>query len=55
MDAFIHKVAQPELKCLQNQTVSKLVVQGRQSTCGNGIIETGEQCDCGFPEVSDKL
>ncbi|XP_071076246.1 A disintegrin and metallopeptidase domain 3-like [Desmodus rotundus] len=51
VDAFIHKVVQPELKCLQNQTVSKLVVQGRQSTCGNGIIETGEQCDCGFPET----
>ncbi|XP_071076248.1 A disintegrin and metallopeptidase domain 3-like [Desmodus rotundus] len=53
VDAFIHKVAQPELKCLQNQTISKLVVQGRQSTCGNGIIETGEQCDCGFPETCD--
>lgn len=55
MDAFKHKVSQPELKCLQNQTVSKLVVQGRQSTCGNGVLETGEQCDCGFVKVGDKL
>ncbi|KAM5312344.1 A disintegrin and metallopeptidase domain 3-like [Glossophaga mutica] len=51
VDAFKHKVSQPELKCLQNQTVSKLVVQGRQSTCGNGKLETGEQCDCGFLET----
>ncbi|XP_045677754.1 A disintegrin and metallopeptidase domain 3-like [Phyllostomus hastatus] len=51
VDAFKHKVSQPELKCLRNQTVSKLVIQGRQATCGNGVIETGEQCDCGFPET----
>ncbi|XP_054421743.1 A disintegrin and metallopeptidase domain 3-like [Pteronotus mesoamericanus] len=46
-DEYKGIVSQPELKCLQNGTVFKLAAQGRQMTCGNGILETGEQCDCG--------
>lgn len=26
------------------------MVAPRDAICGNGIIETGEQCDCGFPD-----
>ena len=46
--------SQPKLECLQNQTVPKVFPQGRQSICGNGILEPPEQCDCGAKEVSEK-
>lgn len=54
MNEFKRAVSQPEFECLQNQNISKVVVQGRESSCGDGIVEGGEQCDCGSAEVSDK-
>ncbi|XP_064333427.1 A disintegrin and metallopeptidase domain 3 [Camelus dromedarius] len=47
VDGFKHIVSQPEFECLQNQTVPKVVPQGRVGVCGNGILEPPEQCDCG--------
>jgi hypothetical protein len=54
MDGFKQMVSQPEFECLQNQKVSEVILQPKQATCGNGILESGEDCDCGPPEVSDK-
>ncbi|XP_054576003.1 A disintegrin and metallopeptidase domain 3-like [Eptesicus fuscus] len=53
VDEFKRVVSQPEFECLQNQTISKVVVQGRKATCGNRIVEAGEQCDCGTEEECD--
>ncbi|XP_034508284.1 LOW QUALITY PROTEIN: A disintegrin and metallopeptidase domain 3 [Ailuropoda melanoleuca] len=50
MDEFKRMVSQPEFECLQNRTVPKVVYQGRTATCGNGILEPPEQCDCGLAE-----
>ncbi|XP_054556876.1 A disintegrin and metallopeptidase domain 3-like isoform X2 [Talpa occidentalis] len=47
MDEFKHIVSQPEFECLQKQTLSTGVFQGRNTTCGNGILELPEECDCG--------
>nr|KAF6367452.1 hypothetical protein mMyoMyo1_000297 [Myotis myotis] len=53
VNEFKRVVSQPEFECLQNPTISKVVVQGRASECGNGIVEGEEQCDCGPPEECD--
>ncbi|XP_019808896.2 A disintegrin and metallopeptidase domain 3-like isoform X1 [Bos indicus] len=50
IDEFKHTTSQPKFECLQNRTVPKVVPQGRQSICGNGVLEPPEQCDCGSME-----
>nr|XP_054099848.1 A disintegrin and metallopeptidase domain 3-like isoform X2 [Callithrix jacchus] len=50
VDEFKQIVLQPELKCLQDKTISKMTYQGKAETCGNGILEPTEQCDCGNAE-----
>ncbi|XP_058145836.1 A disintegrin and metallopeptidase domain 3-like isoform X1 [Dasypus novemcinctus] len=50
MDEYKHTVSQPAFECLQIKTPTEMVSKVRRSTCGNGILESGEQCDCGLPE-----
>ncbi|XP_058526452.1 A disintegrin and metallopeptidase domain 3-like [Ochotona princeps] len=47
IEDFKHSVSQPTFACLQKENVAKVVYQGKNSVCGNGILETNEQCDCG--------
>nr|XP_015310190.1 PREDICTED: disintegrin and metalloproteinase domain-containing protein 18-like [Macaca fascicularis] len=47
MDEFKQIVLQPELKCFQDKTISEMTYQ-KSATCGNGILEPTEQCDCGY-------
>lgn len=54
MDEVKPTASQPEFECLWNRTIPKVVSQGRDAVCGNGILEAPEQCDCGWTEVGDK-
>ena len=54
MNEFNRMVSQPEFECLQNQIVSEVSYQDKNTLCGNGILEPPEECDCGRSQVSDK-
>ncbi|KAM4837227.1 A disintegrin and metallopeptidase domain 3-like isoform 2-T2 [Thomomys bottae] len=51
VDELKRIVSRREFECLQSQQVSELIYQAKAGTCGNGILEASEQCDCGKPEA----
>uniref|UniRef100_G1TTF3 ADAM metallopeptidase domain 18 n=1 Tax=Oryctolagus cuniculus TaxID=9986 RepID=G1TTF3_RABIT len=50
MEEFKQSVSLPKFECLQYKEVPTVVFQGKSGTCGNGILEGSEQCDCGVGE-----
>lgn len=55
MEDFQQSRSQPALECLQNEKPPVVDYQKHSSTCGNGVLEGNEECDCGIPEVGHKL
>ncbi|XP_021092446.1 disintegrin and metalloproteinase domain-containing protein 18-like [Heterocephalus glaber] len=51
VDELKRLVSRPELGCLQNQTVSKVVYEAQSGRCGNGSLESSEECDCGLQDT----
>uniref|UniRef100_A0A8C9DGW0 Uncharacterized protein n=1 Tax=Prolemur simus TaxID=1328070 RepID=A0A8C9DGW0_PROSS len=54
MDEFKQIILQPELECLQNKTISRVISPKQDAVCGNSILEAGEQCDCGTDTCTHK-
>ncbi|XP_075853309.1 A disintegrin and metallopeptidase domain 3 [Microcebus murinus] len=50
MDEFKQIISQSELECLQNETISRVISPKQSATCGNSVVESGEECDCGTEE-----
>ncbi|XP_006900363.1 PREDICTED: disintegrin and metalloproteinase domain-containing protein 2-like [Elephantulus edwardii] len=48
MEDFAHFISKPNSQCLRNQP--HLEPSFKSAICGNGIVEPGEQCDCGTEE-----
>lgn len=53
MEDFAHFISKPKAQCLQNHP--HLDPTYKAAVCGNSIVEDGEACDCGTPEVSTNL
>ncbi|XP_013000132.1 A disintegrin and metallopeptidase domain 3-like isoform X1 [Cavia porcellus] len=51
VNEFKQIVSQPEFECLLDKTVSKVVYEAQSASCGNGIVESAEQCDCGVEQI----
>ncbi|XP_059537205.1 disintegrin and metalloproteinase domain-containing protein 5-like [Myotis daubentonii] len=48
LDEFKHFASNSSLECLRNSLPIKPVYKRKKFVCGNGILEKGEQCDCGL-------
>uniref|UniRef100_A0A8C3VYF8 Disintegrin and metalloproteinase domain-containing protein 5-like n=1 Tax=Catagonus wagneri TaxID=51154 RepID=A0A8C3VYF8_9CETA len=51
LDDFKYFAAHSGLECLHNTLLDEPVYKQRRRVCGNGILEPGEQCDCGTSET----
>ncbi|XP_037669056.1 disintegrin and metalloproteinase domain-containing protein 5-like [Choloepus didactylus] len=47
LDEFKYFASQPGLQCLHNYPLDQPVYKQQKKICGNGLLESGEQCDCG--------
>ncbi|XP_006765706.1 PREDICTED: disintegrin and metalloproteinase domain-containing protein 5-like [Myotis davidii] len=48
LDEFKYFASNSSLECLHNSLPIKPVYKRKKYICGNGILEKGEQCDCGL-------